>query len=191
MKKVEKEEIIQQLIRKGVDRPCPRCGNDSVTLVDGYFNQTVQDDVSGFVIGGTSMGSVMAACHARGWSPEYILEEVSRVFAASRAVIDLTLPMASLLAGTKLDRILQELFGGIDIEDLWTPFFCVSSSVSHWTPDVASAGPNTSPMRSSTRASGRYCSNDVNSTGPSMPPVREYQRANSAAVVVFPLPAYA
>ena len=53
--KLEKDEIIQKLIEKGANKPCPRCGNDAFTLIDGYFNQTIQDSVSGFVVGGASI----------------------------------------------------------------------------------------------------------------------------------------
>lgn len=82
-------------------------------------------------IGGTSMGALIAAIYARGWSPPQILDKVREVLVASRAVIDVTFPMASLLAGKKLDAVLTRLFGDIAIEDLWINFFCISSSVSH------------------------------------------------------------
>ena len=73
MKQIEKEEIIQQLIRKGADRPCPRCGNGAVTLVDGYFNQPVQDDMSELVIGGASIPSIVTACTNCGFLSQYAL----------------------------------------------------------------------------------------------------------------------
>jgi len=73
MKQIEKEEIIQQLIRKGADRPCPRCGNAAVTLVDGYFNQPVQDDMSELVIGGASIPSIVTACTNCGFLSQYAL----------------------------------------------------------------------------------------------------------------------
>ncbi len=74
MKKAEKEEIIEQLIRKGADRPCPRCGNKGVTLVDGYFNQTLQDDASGCVIGGApSIPTIVTACTNCGFLSQYAL----------------------------------------------------------------------------------------------------------------------
>jgi hypothetical protein len=53
------------------------------------------------------------------------------------------------------------------------------------------ARPDTSPILSSTRASGKWRSKLENKTGPSTPPVSAYQRANSAAVEVLPLPAKA
>ena len=73
MKKVEKEEIIEQLLKKGVDRPCPRCGNDAITLVDGFFNQTVQDDASDFVIGGASIPTIVTACTNCGFLSQHAL----------------------------------------------------------------------------------------------------------------------
>jgi NTE family protein/lysophospholipid hydrolase len=93
------------------------------------------------VIGGTSMGSVMAAAYARGWSPERILKMVSKVFTDTRAVMDLDFPMVSMLGGHKLDKVLQSLFGDIDIADLWLPYFCISSNLSEGRMMVHDRGP--------------------------------------------------
>ncbi len=82
------------------------------------------------MIGGTSMGSVMAAAYARGWSPQKILEFASKTFTDSKAVRDLDFPMISILAGRKLNRRLQSFFEEIDIADLWLPYFCISASLS-------------------------------------------------------------
>ena len=82
------------------------------------------------VIGGTSMGSVMAAAYARGWAPSKILEFASETFSKNNAVTDLDLPMISILAGRKLNRRMQEFFEEIDITDLWRSFFCISASLS-------------------------------------------------------------
>jgi NTE family protein len=82
------------------------------------------------VIGGTSMGAVMAAAYARGWSPQKILEFASETFTDTKAVRDLDFPMISILAGRKLNRRLQSFFEEIDIADLWLPYFCISASLS-------------------------------------------------------------
>jgi len=73
MNKAKKDEIIDRLIKKGVDRSCPRCGNNAVTMIDGYFNHTVQDDVSGFVIGTPSIPTVVTACTNCGFLSQYAL----------------------------------------------------------------------------------------------------------------------
>ena len=82
------------------------------------------------VIGGTSMGAVMAAAYARGWSPQKILEFASETFTDAKAVRDLDFPMISILAGRKLNSRLQSFFEEIDIADLWLPYFCISASLS-------------------------------------------------------------
>ncbi len=82
------------------------------------------------VIGGTSMGSVMAAAYARGWAPSKILEFASETFSETNAVRDLDLPIISILAGRKLNRRMQAFFEEIDIADLWLPYFCISASLS-------------------------------------------------------------
>ena len=82
------------------------------------------------VIGGTSMGAVMAAAYARGWSPSKILEFASETFSENKAVTDLDLPMISILAGRKLNRRIQAFFEDVDISDLWLPYFCISASLS-------------------------------------------------------------
>lgn len=73
MKKFEKDEIIQKLVEKGADKPCPRCGNKAFTLVDGFFNQTIQNSASDYVLGGESIPSVITACTNCGFLSQYAL----------------------------------------------------------------------------------------------------------------------
>jgi predicted acylesterase/phospholipase RssA len=80
---------------------------------------------------GTSMGAIFAAGLALGWSAERIRQTVHDLFAVPFALYDLTLPISSLLAGRKLDRVLHRIMGDVEIEDLWLPFFCVSTDLAH------------------------------------------------------------
>jgi predicted acylesterase/phospholipase RssA len=80
---------------------------------------------------GTSMGAIFAAGLALGFDVPRLREEVHELFAKPFALYDLTIPISSLLAGKKLDRVLHGQFGNADIEDLWLPFFCVSTDLSH------------------------------------------------------------
>ncbi len=82
------------------------------------------------VIGGTSMGAIMGACYARGWTPGQILDLARDFFTSSRALMDFDFPMVAFLRGRRLDNLLQSLFGDLDISDLWLPFYCISSSLS-------------------------------------------------------------
>ncbi len=82
------------------------------------------------VIGGTSMGAVMGACYARGWSPRRILDIARGYFTSSHALMDLDFPLVSLLRGRKLDNLLKSLYDDMDIADLWIPYYCISSNLS-------------------------------------------------------------
>jgi predicted acylesterase/phospholipase RssA/CRP-like cAMP-binding protein len=108
------------------------------------------------VIGGTSMGSVMAAAYARGWSPQQILEYAREIFADARAVRDIDFPMISILAGRKLNKALQSFFGDVDIADLWRPYFCISASLSEGQMMVHDRGPVWEKVRASCSLPGIF-----------------------------------
>ncbi len=79
-------------------------------------------------IGGSSIGSVLAACYACDWSWQRIFDTNRRVFLSNPTSDFNFLPLVSLLAGRKLDRILAGSFGDRQIEEMWRPYFCVSSN---------------------------------------------------------------
>ncbi len=64
------------------------------------------------------------------------LERLSRerVGKARRRLLDYTVPVTSLLAGTQLNELLNELFGDRQIEDLWLPLYCTVSDLT--TPEL-------------------------------------------------------
>jgi predicted acylesterase/phospholipase RssA/CRP-like cAMP-binding protein len=71
-------------------------------------------------VGGTSMGSVIAGEYALGWDVHEMIARNRKEFPAAAVVGDLTLPVVSL----------RNLFGEAMIEDLVTPYFCVSCNLS-------------------------------------------------------------
>lgn len=81
------------------------------------------------LIGGASIGALIAAGHARGFTVENFLELAS-FFASRKKLLDHTLPITSLMAGRKVSALYQRLFGDLLIEDLWTPLFIMSSGLS-------------------------------------------------------------
>ncbi len=97
-------------------------------------------------IGGTSMGSFIAAQYAMGWDYDLMLQ---RNMALSRSVFDFTLPLVALLRGRRLARKLQLAFGERHIEDLWLPYFCVSSSLTRAEAVVHRLGPVWRSLRAS------------------------------------------
>lgn len=90
-------------------------------------------------IGGTSMGALIGAGMAMGYTSEEGVALAAR-FADPSAIIDRTLPYTSIMSSRKVTALLQELYGDRRIEDLWRPFFCVSTNLSTATPVIHDRG---------------------------------------------------
>lgn len=80
-------------------------------------------------VGGTSMGAIMAALHARGfdWKDMVRLNRWGWVKYQPHKLY--TLPMIALVSSRKAERMLDMMFGDDLIEDLWLSFFCVSTNL--------------------------------------------------------------
>jgi NTE family protein len=81
------------------------------------------------LVGGASMGGILAAGVASGWSDAELAERFRRSFVDTNPLSDFTLPLVSLVSGRKVGMLLRRELGEIDIEDLPLPFFCVSSNL--------------------------------------------------------------
>jgi hypothetical protein len=68
------------------------------------------------IVGGTSVGALIAAQWAMGWNAQRILD-ASRTYVLSPQN-DYTLPLVALLTGHRTSELLQNLFGKLDIQDL-------------------------------------------------------------------------
>jgi predicted acylesterase/phospholipase RssA/CRP-like cAMP-binding protein len=122
----------------------------------GVFKALEEARIPVDIVGGTSMGAIFAGGIARGWSADEMMDRVRRIFASPFALYDPTIPFASLLAGKKLDRVLRDLFEDIDIADLWTPFFCVSTNISRAYSEVHDSGSLEGAIRSSCSIPGLF-----------------------------------
>jgi len=91
------------------------------------------------MIGGTSMGSLLGAGIAMGRDFENMLKLAESVADPSN-LLDYTLPYSSLFATKKITDIIQEVFQDLYIEDLWCPYFCVSSNLTQGEPLVHREG---------------------------------------------------
>lgn len=83
-------------------------------------------------IGGTSMGGLLGGAMAMGLSSDQILK-LSGKFANPKALFDYTLPISALMKSAKLTKFCKELYQDTCIEDLWVPYFCMSSNLSQGT----------------------------------------------------------
>jgi NTE family protein len=82
-------------------------------------------------IGATSIGAVIGAGWAAGWTYTEMKERVHRSFVATNPLGDYTLPFVSLVAGRRVNHLLRAEFGEAHIEDLLLPFFCVSANLTN------------------------------------------------------------
>ena len=71
--KNRQKEIMKALEEREAKLPCPRCANRSFTLVDGYFNHFIQQELSGVSIGGPSIPTAVVVCNKCGWLAEHAL----------------------------------------------------------------------------------------------------------------------
>jgi predicted acylesterase/phospholipase RssA/CRP-like cAMP-binding protein len=105
-------------------------------------------------IGGSSMGAIIA-----GAAPlEMSLAEMEETaqYTADVGVFDWTLPLASLNRSENVTRIIRHAFGDRQIEDLWLPYFCVSTSMSLAEPVVHRRGTMWRAVRASMAIPGVY-----------------------------------
>lgn len=80
-------------------------------------------------IGGTSMGAGVAAQYAVGIPPGELLAINRRIYLEWRPQKQLTLPLVSLVDNRLAGVCGERVYGGTEIEDLWTPYFCVTSNL--------------------------------------------------------------
>ncbi|MGE5104468.1 MAG: cyclic nucleotide-binding and patatin-like phospholipase domain-containing protein [Betaproteobacteria bacterium] len=115
----------------------------------GTLRALAEAGISVDVVGGTSIGALIAAAVAADMSPED-MERIAATFASPRQLLDRTLPVAALMTGGKVTDLYRRMFGDIAIEDLWTPYFGISSGLSRATAIVHRRGPVWRAVRAST-----------------------------------------
>jgi len=100
---------------------------------------------------GTSMGAPIAGMIAQGAEPDEVARRSKRAY---HKIIDVTLPLVSLLAGKRISRTIKEQTLGWDIEDYWLPFFCVSTNLTTALSVVHQRGDSWLAIRSSVSIPG-------------------------------------
>jgi predicted acylesterase/phospholipase RssA/CRP-like cAMP-binding protein len=95
----------------------------------GVLAALVESGVPIDLIGGTSIGAAIAAQYALGWTRQRMIEENRRIWLTIRPHKDHTLPLMSIMRKRKGIACGQYVYGTTRIEDLWVPYFCVSSDL--------------------------------------------------------------
>ena len=72
MEKSRQDEVIKALTEKGVNQPCPRCGNSNFEVV-GESVVPINDKPGMLVIGGPAIPVVLVACNRCGYLTQHAL----------------------------------------------------------------------------------------------------------------------
>ena len=93
------------------------------------------------VAGGTSMGAFFSSLLACGFNSREITEIARETFVTRNYLNDYVLPRVSLIRGRKFLNRLHTIFGERRIEELRTPYFCVSTNLTQARTMVHDSGP--------------------------------------------------
>ena len=70
MEQARLDQVVQALQKKGVNKPCSRCGHLRFSVV-GETQITLQENPAAFVIGGPSIPAVIVACDNCGYITQH------------------------------------------------------------------------------------------------------------------------
>lgn len=102
------------------------------------------------MVGGTSIGSPIACFNAAGFSAAEVTEVIATSFAN---LLDYTLPINSLLSGRRITDAIDHATPW-DAEDLWKPWFCVSTNLTRSQSKVHRTGNVSRAIRASVSIPG-------------------------------------
>lgn len=108
------------------------------------------------VVGGTSIGAVIAGLAAKGLNAAEIHAACIEALTPASALNDYTLPVYSLMRCRAIERRLAQAFGELKIEDLWLTYFCVSTDMTEVSMRVHREGPLAKAIRASIAVPGLY-----------------------------------
>ena len=120
----------------------------------GVFRAMADLGVPVDTIGGASMGALVGALRAMGWDYERIIRETCAGCAG--AFNDLTFPFVAFKTGRKFSETVRKLYGDIQIEDLWLPFFCISANLNRSELKIHTRGSLAKAILAATRAPGVF-----------------------------------
>lgn len=104
-------------------------------------------------VGGTSIGAPLAAGIAQGAAPDEVESAADQFF---HNVLDYTLPVVSLLKGEKAAQAIRRRFDGWTIEDLWLPYFCISTNLTQGRMQIHRSGDVAAALRASVAIPGAF-----------------------------------
>jgi len=150
----DEERLARRLAGRGVALVLGGGGARGIAHV-GVIRALEEEGVDVDLVAGTSMGAIIAAGYALHGSAASLVA-LAETFASPSRIYDRTLPLVSLMSGGKVLRLMRELYGERDVEDLWTPFFSISTNLTRARVDVDRRGPLWRAVRKSMSIPGVF-----------------------------------
>ncbi|XP_041916115.1 patatin-like phospholipase domain-containing protein 7a isoform X3 [Alosa sapidissima] len=124
----------------------------------GILRALIEAGIPVDLVGGTSIGSMMGALYAEDRSHSRMrirarewAVEMTSVF---KKVLDLTYPITSMFSGAAFNSSISNIFKGKQIEDLWIPYFNITTDITNSTMRVHTDGSLWRYVRASMSLSG-------------------------------------
>ena len=117
----------------------------------GVWRALVELGIDVDAIGGASIGAPLGAAMALQLKPDELVTMSTELF---RGLLDYTVPIVSLVKGRRISRNIATVFDGIDLRDLWLPFFCVSTNITRSRLEVHDRGDAATAIRASVALPG-------------------------------------
>jgi len=150
----DEERLARRLAGRGVGLVLGGGGARGISHV-GVIRAIEEAGIAVDLVGGTSMGSVVAAGYALHGAAAPLVA-LAATFSDPAKIYDRTLPLVSLMSGGKILRLMKSLFGDRAIEDLWTPYFSISTNLTRARIDVDRRGPLWRAVRKSMSIPGVF-----------------------------------
>ena len=110
------------------------------------------------MVGGVSIGAFMGALWCQENSIQSFISKARswsmRMTSHWQKVLDLTYPITAMFTGAAFNRSIYDVFGDKQIEDLWLPYFTVTTDISSSSPRIHRYGSLWRYVRSSMSLSG-------------------------------------
>ncbi len=130
---LDSNDGVARLVRfiHGTAKGLVACGGGALCAAHvGVYKALLEHGETFDIMGGTSAGAAMVAGFLLGTPPDDMDRAIHDMFVVEKAMRTYTLPRYSLLDHANFDRQLAAFFGGTEIEDMWLPFFAVSTNLS-------------------------------------------------------------
>lgn len=103
------------------------------------------------MIGGSSIGGALGGVAAMNVDDQTYVAMAEALF---KGLLDYTIPVVSLVKGEAITKAIATGYGGWDFEDLWLPFFCVSTNLTRSSEVIHRRGDLTTAIRASVSIPG-------------------------------------